>query len=205
MNCLTETLIHHSDLPWIERSLRPRKMKVHPGASCLRVGQRQTRKAGVALLTDSTMNATSLPRKPSMEKAYEEARLGFYQVGHVAAGNSFRTLIYYGHSGEYTQNAVEIAAILDDLAQDRDVATLVAGDLNIPDTHPLWTRLRQQSYWRDPHSEDPSGDPALRPVGLRMDRQVGLTTFWRMDSSWRRGANLGRRLVRFCRLMFLSG
>ena len=72
-----------------------------------------------------------------MREAYHEARLVLAQVDCKNSDQTFRVVAYYGQSGEYAKIAAEASAILNCLAKRPDVATVVAGDFNILQTHPV--------------------------------------------------------------------
>ena len=105
------------------------------------------------------MVGTELEIPEVLMPAYHEARLMMAQVAHKDSTRSFRVLVYYEVAGAYGQNAQETMTILEALTERQDVATVVAGDFNIPHSHPVWTEISEQGLWRDPHGRGEEQEP----------------------------------------------
>ena len=170
---LTETLIHSSD-HWIEPTTKAFQKKLHVGAPCIITGALHARKGGVAVLVnEDTFTVVNVPVPDYLQQPYQEARAMQVVLGAKHSELKIKATVYYGKTGEYDANAAEVGYILDAMADTPDQAMLLAGDLNLPDSHPIWERVRAQGTWHDIHlsyMDDQVPQPTCWPTNAAPSR-----------------------------------
>ena len=79
------------------------------------------------MVADHDYSIQILERPSSLEQPYHEARAHIVMIGAKWSPLKVRLVAYYGKSGCYQENAEELAAVLDQLAEQPDIPTAVAG------------------------------------------------------------------------------
>ena len=162
--CMTETLTHDSDEGWLKPALASCGRTFVKGATCQQVGAGQARKGGLAILCSEDFFAVPLQVPDGLETLYCEARLLLVHVGARASSLRLKIAVYYGKTMQPDENAEEVCSMLQEFSNQSDVATVLTGDFNIPDTHPVWDYVASLGTWTDVHERVQHADQKAYPT-----------------------------------------